>query len=124
MQRQALLLSHLRAHQQAHQTDQGMANNFNNPSISFNQTPERKKFSFSIESIIGSSGGETNPTYPLPPTPESSCSSLSSGDEEVDVVDVKVEPADLLDVGTEFEEGYSNQPSVKLEMFDQLSPMT
>ena len=124
MQRQALLLSHLRAHQQAQQTDQGIANNFNTQSMSFNPTPERKKFSFSIESIIGSSGGEANPTYPLPPTPESSCSSLSSGDEEVDVVDVKVEPADLVDVGTEFEEGYNNQPSVKLEMFDQLSTMT
>ena len=125
MQRQALLLSHLRAHQQAQQTDQGIANDFNAQSSSFNPTPERKKFSFSIESIIGSSGGgETGPAYPLPPTPESSCSSLSSGDEEVDVVDVKVEPADLVDVGTESEVGLNNQPSVKLETYDQISAMS
>ena len=63
-------------------------------SISFVEAP-----TFSIESIIGSNGGETNPTYPLPPTPESSCSSLSSGDEEVDVVDVKVAPGETVEKG-------------------------
>ena len=127
MQRQALLLSHLRAHQQAHRTDQGtVSNNIDTHSVAFNPTPERKKFSFSIESIIGS-GGETSPAYPLPPTPESSCSSLSSGDEEVDVVDkdvvdVKMEPADLVDVGTE-SEAY-DQSSVKLELYSQPNIMS
>ena len=124
MQRQALLLSQLRAHhhQHANQTDPGSNNKLNSQTLAFNGTPERKKFSFSIESIIGR-GGEGSPTYPLPPTPESSCSSLSSGDEEVDVVvdkdmdvvvDVKMEPADLVDVGTEAEAMF-DQPSVKLE---------
>ena len=66
MQRQALLLSHLRAHQQAQQTEQGTANNYNAQSSGFTPTPERKKFSFSIESIIGisSSGGEPSPASP------------------------------------------------------------
>ena len=73
MQRQALLLSHLRVYQQAHQqaahqTDQDIANNFNTQSISSDLTAERKKFSFSIESIIGSSGGGGEaPSDPLFP---------------------------------------------------------
>ena len=46
MQRQALLLSHLRAYQQAHQTDQGIANNFDTQSISSDLTATRKKVLF------------------------------------------------------------------------------
>ena len=42
MQRQALLLSHLRAYQQAHQTDQGIANNFDTQSISSDLTAKGK----------------------------------------------------------------------------------
>ena len=61
MQRQAVFLSYLRAaHQQTQQKDQGIANNFNAQSSGFNPIPKQKKFSFSIESIIGSSSSGGN----------------------------------------------------------------